>query len=76
MPQLSLYLDEEAMAQLRTDACRENKTLSSYVRDALTSRASAWPESFWKTYGALKDPSFQLPDNLDEAWDRPTPSFD
>lgn len=77
MPQLSLYLDDAAMAGLREDAAREGMSLSRFARMKICGhRAACWPESFWSTYGALTDETFVLPEKLDFAMDSPRGSFD
>ena len=35
MPQLSLYLDDETMANLRVDAAREGTSLSKYANKVI-----------------------------------------
>lgn len=76
MPQLSLYLDDATMESLRSDAGCENVSLSQYARELIQNRAeSAWPKSFWATYGALDDPTFAEPPELDASLDEPV-SFD
>ncbi len=37
---------------------------------------SEWPSSFWATLGALDDPSFVIPPELDYADDAPRLAFD
>lgn len=70
MPQLSLYLDDATMESLRSDAGRENMSLSQYARGLIQNRAeSAWPKGFWATYGALDDPTFVEPPELDASLD-------
>lgn len=56
MPQLSLYLDNDMMEELRNDAASENKSLSRFVVDILQERKqkNQWPDSFFELYGALK----------------------
>jgi len=77
MPQLSLYLDDETMKELRENAAREKSSLSKYVTDMLRDkRKSAWPKGYWDIYGALQDSSFVIPDELSFADDVPRPSFD
>lgn len=77
MPQLSLYLDDAAMQGLREAAEREDLSLSQYARECIASRENrAWPQSFWATYGAISDPSFREPPELDEELDGALPSFD
>ena len=77
MPQLSLYLDDAAMEDLRKRAAQEGLSLSRFARSQICARpASKWPEGFWQTYGALCDESFVLPEKLDFAMDAPRGSFD
>lgn len=76
MPQLSLYLDDATMEALRSDAGRERVSLSQYARSLIRGRAeSAWPAGFWGTYGALNDPTFTVPAELNASLDAPV-SFD
>ena len=76
MSQLSLYLDDATMEALRSDAGRESVSLSQYARQLIRERAeSAWPAGFWGTYGALSDPTFTVPVELDASLDAPV-SFD
>lgn len=76
MPQLSLYLDDATMEALRNDAGNAQVSLSQYARQLIQNRAdSAWPASFWTTYGALSDPSFVEQPELDASLDE-IPSFD
>ena len=77
MPQLSLYLDDAAMEQLRSRAQNEGMSLSRYARRQIGEQPAAlWPDSFWGTYGALCDETFELPQELDFASDTPRGSFD
>lgn len=70
MPQLSLYLDGETMESLRDGAGRERVSLSQYARCLIQNQAeSAWPAGFWETYGALDDPTFVEPLELDVSLD-------
>lgn len=76
MPQVSLYLDEDTMETLRKEAGREQISLSQYTRRLVQNKAEqAWPASFWSTYGALDDPTFVEPPELDAWLDEPA-SFD
>lgn len=76
MPQLSLYMDEASMSFLKEQSQREGVSLSKYARKRLTKTDNSWPDSFWKTYGAVTDPSFTVPDDIDTEPDGPLPSFD
>ena len=77
MPQLSLYLNSATMNTLRCNAARENKSLSRFVAELLERPyENAYPSSFWATYGAMTDPTFVVPDDIDPSIDGPVPSFD
>lgn len=72
MPQLSLHLDDAAMEGLRASAQRENLSLSSYARKCIVNNAQpVWPTRFWSTYGAITDPTFCEPDELDLSLEPP-----
>lgn len=62
MAQLSLYMDDVAMAQLRSDAEAEGKSISSYARDVLEKRhesgrgwVNGWPPGYFNLYGSSPD---------------------
>ena len=77
MPQLSLYLDDKTMADLRVDARECGLTLSKFVASLLQEKAAnRWPDGYWSLFGALDDDSFVLPEDLDLSLDGPVPSFD
>lgn len=76
MPQLSLYMDDAAMELLREKSKQEGVSLSKYARGQLTKPSGTWPESFWKTYGAVDDETFVLPSDIDPELDGPMPNFD
>ena len=68
MPQVSLYVDEETMSQLRADSKREGLSLSKYVARRLRepvhySTANGLPEGWLDDlYGCLADDdSFEMP---------------
>ena len=78
MPQLSLYVDTEALDLLREDAKRSNLSMSKYVARLIKNKSdSAWPDGYWESvYGVLADDTFVLPEDLDPALDGPLPDFD
>lgn len=67
MPQLSLYLDDETMNDLRTNAQRENISLSKYVAGLLKdSKCSQnWIEEWLnEVYGCIpNDYEWELPED-------------
>ena len=52
MAQLSLYVDDSTMEDLRRDAAREGKTLSKYAAGVLRERKehNGWPPGFFNLY--------------------------
>lgn len=77
MPQLSLYLDDQTMANLRNDAGGCGMTLSKFVASLLKEKTeSRWPEGYWSLFGALDDDSFVLPDDIDLSLEGAIPCFD
>lgn len=76
MPQLSLYLDETTMGELRDRAEQRNTSLSKYVGSLLREDAtSKWPEGFFDLYGSIDDDTFVRPPELDPSLDRPRPEL-
>ena len=77
MPQLSLYLNDSAMKQLRTDVERSKSSVSKYISNLIVNRsATAWPDNYWEdVYGCLDDPSFVVPPELEDSLDGSLPSF-
>lgn len=73
MAQLSLYLEDDEMATLRTDAAREGVSLSRYAASLIREHAggSKWPACYWdEVYGCLDDDTFTISgEALDTALD-------
>ena len=68
MAQLSLYLDETCMNDLRSDAVKENLSISSYARGILEKRHDAkqgwingWPPNYFDSIQPL---GFDIPERL------------
>jgi hypothetical protein len=75
MPQVSLYLDQDALEIARKNARIENVSLSKYVSQVLVkSSESGWPEGYWDLFGSVDDETFVRPPDmtLDEIADRET----
>ena len=61
MPQLSLFLDDAAMENLRLQSKRAGVSMSRFVSDLLreNSTGNRWPSGYWdKVYGSLTDSTF------------------
>lgn len=67
MPWLFLDLDDSTMELLKQNAARVGVSTMTYAGEVLRQRAasSAWPSSFWDTYGAVTDETFVEPSELD-----------
>ncbi len=79
MSQVSLYLNDAAMAQLRSICKKEKRSLSGYVSELITEGrdSDSWPQGYWKSvYGCLDDTSFVVPSEPDAASDGSLPVFD
>ena len=76
MPQACIYLDEKTMQTAKRQAARSHVSLSRHVASLVEERerASAWPDSFFATFGALDD-SFELPPEPDWSLDAARAEF-
>ncbi|MBQ9001933.1 MAG: antitoxin [Eggerthellaceae bacterium] len=81
MPQVSLYVDDETMAALRSGAAAEGLSLSKYVMERVAdgrgATPSGLPEGLLESlYGCLADDdSFERPAQLDFSFDADRLSF-
>ena len=79
MPQVSLYIDDVMMGQMKRSAAAEGLSLSRYAADAIRERIDApkhvAAEGYWdKLYGCLADDdSFTRPAQFET---QPIPSLD
>ena len=73
MAQLSLYVDDSTMEDLRRDAAREGKTLSKFVAGVLRDRDTngLWPPGFFDLYGVCADDTFVEPPEIPWEFDAP-----
>lgn len=76
MPQLSLYLDESTMGELRRRATLRNTSLSKHVVELIRNdTASGWPQGYWDLFGSIGDPTFVEHKELPFGLDAPRGSF-
>ena len=61
MAQLSLYMDDIAMEELRADAEAAGKSISSYAREAERGWVNGWPPGYFEN---LKPLNFEEPVDL------------
>ena len=79
MPQLSLYIDDVMLEEMKTSASAEGQSLSKYAAGAIRERLHApqrvASEGYWdRLYGCLADDdSFVRPPQLET---RPVPAID
>jgi len=65
MPQVSLYIDQDALEIARRNARIENVSLSKYVSQVLSrSLDSGWPDGYWDLFGSVDDDSFVRPPDI------------
>ncbi len=61
MPQLSIYIDENTLQEIKKCAEIENLSISKYVVKTLNEKISnSWPENYHKLFGAITDESFMV----------------
>ena len=62
MPQLSLYVNDASLSQLRTRAQASGCSLSKYVATLVENDGpTGYPAGFFKLYGSLTDISLERP---------------
>ena len=73
MAQLSLYVDDSTMEDLRRDAAREGKTLSKYAAGVLRERKTngPWAPGVFGLYGVCGDGTFVAPPGIPWGFDAP-----
>ena len=70
MAQLSLYLDDCALAALKEGARREGISMSRYAADSIVERGRfGWPAGFFDVYGSVSDDTFAAPQDVDSGLD-------
>ncbi len=78
MPQLSLYLNDQAFGILKSEAARAKRSVSGFVSQLVMEhgRRSSWPPDYWtEVYGGLVDETFQVPEELDSDLDGALPTL-
>ncbi len=77
MPQLSLYLNDTEMQDLREAATKNNSSISGYARRVLHEQkcTNSWSSSFLSTFGAINDETFKVPDDLPWSLDAKRSEF-
>lgn len=72
MSQLTIYLDDNELKQVKKAARREQVSVSRWARERL-SKASGegWPKDYFKLFGSLSDTDFERPDQGDWSDDIP-----
>ena len=66
MAQVSLYVDDATLAELREKAKGQGVSLSKYVGQIVEEHcaASKWPQGFFDLYGSVTDETFVEPDDV------------
>jgi len=87
MPQVSLYVDDAMMDELRLQAAQEGVSLSKHVARRLKEGATGYqtrcntpsgmpPGHFERLYGCIEDETFVRPAQLDYSLDAPRLGFE
>jgi hypothetical protein len=62
MSQLTIYLDEASMKDVKKSAKRENVSVSLWARRRLTeANRHTWPKGYFDLFGALRDSGLARP---------------
>lgn len=70
MSQLTIYLDEKAMRDVKKAARRQHMSLSRWARTRLTAAAGeSWPDGYFNLFGSLAGEAFERPPQGDGAND-------
>lgn len=80
MAQLSLYMDDSCMEELRSDAEAEGKSISAYAREVLETRhdskrgwVNGWPPGYFEFLAMPPFSRIELPEDLPP---KPIPALD
>ena len=70
MPQISLYIDKDTIKKIERAAKMENKSISKWAASKIKSSIEEkWPDDWFSLFGAIKDDSFNEPDELNSVND-------
>lgn len=73
MPQVTIYLPDDLLDEVKGEARRANKSLSAFMADLArrSVRPGGWPEGFWDLFGSwdgeFTEPADPPPEAV-EAW--------
>ena len=76
MAQVSLYVDDERLEELRKEAAARGVSISKYVGQIIDERlgATKWPQGFFDLYGSISDETFVEPEDV-SILDEPIPAL-
>ena len=76
MGQLTIYLDEASMKDVKKSAKRENVSVSLWARRRLSEAIRhTWPRDYFELFGALRDSGLTRPPQGNLTADRPRKSL-
>ncbi len=76
MSQLTIYLDEASMKDVRRSAKREKVSVSLWARKRLSEAIRhTWPRDYFELFGALRDSDLARPPQGDLTADSPRKSL-
>jgi len=77
MPQLSIYLDDNTLAQVRESAKKSDISVSKLITNALGEYMSnQWPDGFDTLFGSISDDTFQRHPGIQFTSDLKRKSFE
>ncbi len=70
MSQMTIYLDEASMREIKLSASREHVSVSNWARRRLCEAVRhTWPPDYFKLFGALSDSDLSRPNQSDLTTD-------
>ncbi len=65
MSQLSLYIDENTLGEIKQAASIEHTSISKWVSSKLKNVLNnSWPKNYFELFGSISDSSLNRPDQL------------
>ena len=63
MPKISLYIDQETLEKIKTEATRERLSVSKWVAEQIKPRVQpGYPPGFEGLFGSVDDETFKRPE--------------
>ena len=63
MPKISLYIDQDTLERIKTEATRERLSVSKWVAEQINPRVqTGYPPGFEELFGSVDDETFKRPE--------------